>query len=188
MVSSLSISSSLPLPNSTHTIPIFGFGVYESLGATCVQSCLKALEVGYRQIDTAQFYRNEAEVGRAIKQSGLLRSDVYITTKIMSPGRDVDATYAKIVESVHSIAGQDGYVDLFLIHDPFSGKQGRKTMWLALERAKAEGKIRDIGVSNYGIGQTEEMKDYAKVFPPAVNQIEVNSNTHAPCEAGKLKY
>lgn len=179
----LSISTSLPLPNSSAKIPQLGFGVYQSPPSTCVNSCLKAFEAGYRHIDTAQYYENEASVGQAVRESKLPREEVYITSKILNPGTDVESTYQKIVESVEKLAGKDGYVDLFLIHSANGGEEARKLMWLALEKAKEEKKVREIGVSNYGIQHIEEIKSIGKVWPPAVNQIEVcihSFNTSVP--------
>jgi len=171
---SLSIDSRLPLPTSTHQIPQIGFGVYQSPPEVCVASCKKALEAGYRHIDTAQYYENEAEVGRALQESNLPREEVYITTKILFAGDDAESTYAKLVASVEKLAGKDGYVDLFLIHSPNFGAGARKLMWQALEKLKSEGKTRDIGVSNYGIGHMKEIASIsASEKVPAVNQIEV---------------
>ncbi|KAF2134252.1 Aldo/keto reductase [Dothidotthia symphoricarpi CBS 119687] len=170
----LSISSTLPLLNSSAKIPQLGFGVYLSPASTCVNSCLKALEAGYRHIDTAQYYDNETDVGRALRESKLSREEVFITSKILSAGSDVESTYQKIVESVEKLAGKDGYVDLFLIHTPNGGAESRKLMWLALEKAKEEKIVRDIGVSNYGIQHIEEIKSIGKVWPPTVNQIELH--------------
>lgn len=172
-MSKLSLDSTLPLPNSAHKIPQLGFGVYQSPPETCVKSCLAALKAGYRHIDTAQYYANEEQVGQAVRESGLKREEVYLTTKILSPGEDVDSTYKSVLESVEKLSGKEGYVDLFLIHSPNAGPEKRKLMWLALEKAKSEGKAREIGVSNYGIGQIEEIKKIGTVWPPAINQIEV---------------
>ncbi|KAJ9645195.1 hypothetical protein H2199_003200 [Coniosporium tulheliwenetii] len=173
--STLSLKSTLPLPKSKHQIPRLGFGVYQSHGPTCVKSCLTALKVGYRHIDTAQYYANESLVGDAVRQSGIPRSEIFITTKILSPGSDADSTYQSVVDSVAKIdGGKHGYVDLFLIHSPNGGKEARKLMWQALERAQKEGKVRDIGVSNFGRGHIEELKQWAEVWPPAVNQIELH--------------
>jgi diketogulonate reductase-like aldo/keto reductase len=133
---------------------------------------LTALEAGYRHIDSAQYYANEQLVGDAVKESNVDRKDVFITTKILFPGKDEEETYQSLVESVNKI-DQGGYVDLFLIHSPSSGPEGRKTMWTALERLHKEGKAKAIGVSNFGKGQIEELKSFAKVYPPHVNQIEV---------------
>lgn len=173
MSSPLTLQSTLPLPNTTLTIPRLGFGVYQSHGPTCIQSCLTALKAGYRHIDTAQYYANESQVGDAVRQSGVARSDVFLTSKILSAGTDAEETYQKIIESVEKI-DKGGYVDLFLIHSPSSGTAGRKLMWQALERAHTEGRLKAIGVSNFGAQHIEEMKSYAKVWPPHVNQIELH--------------
>ena len=180
-MSQLNLQSTLPLPNSPHKLPQLAFGVYQSPPETCGKSCLTALKAGYRHIDTAQYYANEEQVGQALKESGLKREEVYLTTKILSPGNDVDSTYKSIVESVEKLSGKDGYVDLFLIHSPNAGPEKRKLMWLALEKAKEEGKAREIGVSNYGIGHIEEIKKIGKVWPPAINQIEVRATSSATC-------
>ena len=113
-------------------------------------------------------------MGEAARQSGLKRSDLFLTTKILAAGGSVEKSYQKCLDSVKKIAPEeDGYVDLFLIHSPHAGKEKRKEMWTALERLLEEGKTKSIGVSNYGVGQIEEMKSYAKIWPPHVNQIEV---------------
>jgi len=97
-----------------------------------------------------------------------------LTTKILSASGSVQKSYEKCLASVEKIdSGEDGYVDLFLVHSPNSGKEKRKEMWLALERLYNEGKVKSIGVSNYGVGHIEEMRSYAKIWPPQVNQIEV---------------
>lgn len=172
MASTLTLQTTLPLPNSKHTIPQLGFGVYESPPSTCVSSCLTALRAGYRHIDTAQYYANEEAVGQAVRESNIPRSELYVTTKILSPGEDVDSTYKKVEESVRKLGGEGGYVDLFLIHSPNGGKESRRVMWEALGRAKEKGLAREIGVSNFGVGHIEEVKGVGSA--PAVNQIEVS--------------
>ena len=152
MTSKFNINSTLPLPGTTLTTPRLGFGVYQSHGPTCIQSCLAAIKAGYKKIDSAQFYQNEELVEKAVTQSGVPRDQLCLTTKKLSPSGGVDGTYASIVESVRKIGGQSGYVDLFLIHSPSSGSEGRKTLWQALEKAHQEGKCKAIGVSNFGIG------------------------------------
>ncbi|BCS00485.1 aldo/keto reductase family protein [Aspergillus luchuensis] len=174
MPANYSFADEVPLPNSAVKIPRLGFGVYRSPSTQCVQSCLKALEVGYRHIDTAQFYANEKEVGDAIRSSGLPRNEIFVTTKILSPAGSPEATYERLLASVEKIGGPDGYVDLFLIHSSKSGSSGRKHLWQALERLLEEGKAKSIGVSNFGVKHIEEMKEYAKVWPPHVNQIELH--------------
>ncbi|KUJ13044.1 putative aldo-keto reductase [Mollisia scopiformis] len=174
MATRLSIADVLPLPNSSVSIPQLGFGVYQSPSKVCVNSCLTALKAGYRHIDSAQYYANEKEVGEAVRNSGLKRSEVFLTTKILVPGGSVENSYKQCLDSIHKIGGEDGYVDLFLIHSSKSGSKSRKEMWQALERLLEEGKVKSIGVSNWGIGHIEELKDFAKVYPPHVNQIELH--------------
>ena len=122
-------------------------------------------------------------MGEAVRQSGLPRSEVFLTTKILSPGGSPGATYKKCLQSVEKIddglgKGGDGegkgYVDLFLIHSASGGSAARKEMWQALERLYEEGRVKSIGVSNFGVGHIEELKNFAKVWPPHVNQIEVS--------------
>jgi len=177
MSAKLTATSTLPLPNSSQTIPRLGFGVYQSPADVCEKSCTTALQAGYRHIDTAQFYANEAQVGSAVRKSGVKRSDVYITTKILSAGGSVEKSYQKCVDSVKKLdegsGGDDGYVDLFLIHSPNAGKAAREEMWGALLRLHKEGKAKAIGVSNFGIGHIEGLKGLGDVWPPHVNQIEV---------------
>ncbi|KAI1417240.1 Aldo/keto reductase [Hypoxylon sp. FL1857] len=169
-----SLADTLTLSNS-HRIPQLGFGVYKSPPELCVRSCLAALECGYRHIDTAQYYGNEAEVGQAVRRSGIPREDIFLTTKILSPASSVDETYRKALESVKKLDPRDyGYVDLFLIHSPSSGSEGRAKLWQALERLYEEGRAKSIGVSNFGIGHIEGLKAKAKVWPPHVNQIELH--------------
>lgn len=128
------------------SIPRLGYGSYKSAS---VSTILTALRLGYRHIDTAFLYGNEAEVGQAIRESGIPREEIFVTTKIWDPAPGgPEETYKSVVESVERIAGKGGYVDLFLIHRPSSGPAGRKEMWQALERAKKEGLTRSIGVSN----------------------------------------
>lgn len=109
-----------------------------------------------------------------------------MTTKIMAPAGSADATYQKVLDSVKAIGGEGegAYVDLFLIHSASCGRKGRKELWLALERLLEEGKTRSIGVSNFGAGHIEEMKAYAKVWPPQVNQLEVCFNSSC-CFVGR---
>ena len=122
-------------------------------------------------------------MGEAVRNSGLGREEVFLTTKILSAGGGVERTLGKLRESVGKIdAGtgdKKGYVDLFLIHSPSGGPEARKEMWQALERLVDEGGARSIGVSNFGVGHIEEMREWAKVWPPHVNQIEVSDGFFA---------
>jgi diketogulonate reductase-like aldo/keto reductase len=176
----LTLQSSLPLASlPTARIPQLGFGVYRSPRDNCISSCSTALSAGYRHIDTAQFYHNEAEVGAAVRQAPLPRHELFLTTKIMRPSSSTkpgDMTFDRIRRSV-DVMDVGGYVDLFLIHTPSSGRKGRRDLWEALGRAQREGLIRAAGVSNFGVGQIEELKGVEGCsWPPAVNQIEVCSS------------
>ena len=123
-----------------------------------------------------RFYANEKEVGEAVRQSGLKRSDVFITTKIISGAGSPEKTYQSLLDSVHKIDGEDGYVDLFLMHTASGGSDTRKEVYQALEKLLENGKTRSIGVSNWGIAHIEEIKSFAKIYPPHVNQIEVSQH------------
>lgn len=183
----MSDTLALPTTATSTTAPVhmpqLAFGTYLSPPSRTLASCLAALASGYRHIDTAQYYENEAEVGQAIRQSssasGLAREDIFVTTKILKVAPTADENYAACLESVDKIGG---YVDLFLIHSPRGGPDKRRAMWQALERLYDEGKARAIGLSNFGIGQIEELKGAGQVWPPHVNQIEVSES---PAWAGQ---
>ena len=132
--------------SSGHTIPRLGFGVYQNEGSTCESSVLEALRAGYRHIDSAQLYGNEEYVGAALKKSGLRREDVFITTKIEHKDYGYQSTLAAVEKSLERF-GVD-YIDLFLLHEPYSGKTNRIETYRALLDAKKAGKIRSVGVSN----------------------------------------
>ena len=169
----LTLESTLKLNTGT-SIPHLGFGVWDSPSHLTTTSCLAALDAGYRHIDTAQAYTNELEVGRALAQSSLPRSSIFVTSKIVQPAEDDETTYHKVLESVTKIGGEDGYLDLMLIHNQACGREKVRMMWVAMERLFKEGRIKAIGVSNFGVGTIEGMKGYASVWPPVVNQLEVS--------------
>ena len=112
-------------------------------------------------------------MGEAAKQSGIPRNEIFLTTKILSAGGSPEKTYQKCLDSIQKIDGEKGYVDLFLLHSPSGGSAAVKEMYQALEQLESEGKVKSIGVSNFGIGHIEAMKSYARIWPPHVNQIEV---------------
>ncbi|KAF8840240.1 Aldo/keto reductase [Paxillus ammoniavirescens] len=150
-------------------MPLLGFGVYQNYNAR--PSVLEALNAGYRHVDSAQVYRNEAAVGEAVRDSGLERGDLFITTKCVSKTHGYDSTLAGVDGSLARFGFE--YIDLFLIHDPFSGTERRLATYRALLDAQKAGKIRTVGVSNYGPKHLEEIKD-AGLQMPAVNQIELH--------------
>ncbi|KAK1579378.1 aldo/keto reductase [Colletotrichum navitas] len=168
----MSISSTVSLRNTESRMPILGYGVYQISEADCTRACLHALSAGYRHIDIAQLYKNEEAVGAALQQSGLLREEIFVTTKIRYPlGKG--KSYERALQSVHRIDPRpEGYVDLFLIHSPHVLKpKDRRELWTALEKLYENGRARAIGVSNYAPEHLEEMRSYATIWPPAVNQI-----------------
>ncbi|KAG6016105.1 hypothetical protein E4U54_002305 [Claviceps lovelessii] len=173
---SLSIQDRSPLHNTNTSIPNLGFGVYQLYGQACQKAVLTALEAGYRHIDSAQLYRNESDVGAAVQKSGLKREDVFLTTKIRQSAGSFDKSYQSAVESIEKIGGRgkDSYVDLFLIHLPGTGRETREELWKVLEKIYEEGRAKAIGVSNYRPQHVDEMKEYAKIWPPHVNQIELH--------------
>ncbi|KAF8509742.1 Aldo/keto reductase [Gautieria morchelliformis] len=150
-------------------MPLVGLGVYQNY--TAKESCLEAFEVGYRHIDTAQAYSNETHVGAAVRDSALKREDIFVTTKCTSRTHGYESTLKGVDASLQRLGFT--YIDLFLIHDPFSGTERRLATYRALQEAKRDGKIRDVGVSNYNLHHLEEIRA-AGLDLPAVNQIELH--------------
>ncbi|POR37968.1 Putative oxidoreductase C2F3.05c [Tolypocladium paradoxum] len=170
----LTIHDSIPIPTTTSSMPRLGFGVYQLYGQHCRQAILAALAAGFRHIDSAQLYRNESEVGAAVRQSPVEREQVFLTTKIRAAAGSPEKTYQSALDSVNRVGGAGGYVDLFLVHIPGSSREAREELWKALERLHAQGKAKAIGVSNFRVQHLEEMKEYACVWPPHVNQLELH--------------
>lgn len=166
MKTTLTIKSTVTLNNGVN-MPLLGLGVYQAVGREGEQAVTWALEVGYRHIDTAKFYGNEVEVGRAVRQSGISREEVFIVTKLWNSDHGYDRARTAFHESRQRL--DLGAVDLYLIHWPVSAQRGES--WRALEDLYAEGQMRAIGVSNYTIPHLEELLATARVVP-AVNQVE----------------
>ncbi|WP_313511042.1 aldo/keto reductase [Enterococcus sp.] len=157
------------------TIPELGFGTWQTPnGEVAVDSVKKALAAGYRHIDTAQGYKNEASVGQAIKESGIPREEIFLTTKLWNGNHSYDLVMSSFAESLEKL--QTDYVDLFLIHwpNPVAFRENWQTAnaesWRAFEELYEAGKIKAIGVSNFLPHHLEELKKTATVFP-MVNQI-----------------
>lgn len=166
-MTALSLQTTLPLNDGTR-IPLFGFGVYQiANGGSCYRAVRHALDAGYRHIDTAAFYGNEEDVGRAVRDSGLARADVYVTTKLWNSDQGYDSALRAFDRSLQRLALD--YVDLYLIHWPEPGKRGDS--WRALEAIRRGGRCRSIGVSNYTIRHLEELLGTSGVVP-ANNQVE----------------
>lgn len=148
-------------------MPLLGLGVYDMYKAEAEKAIQQALEIGYRLIDTATMYNNEVEVGNAIRQSGIPRQDIFLTTKVNDPDHGYDQTLKAFESSQRSLNCE--YIDLYLIHWPIRHK--RQDTWRALERLYTEGQVRAIGVANYLIPFLDELLPQAAVVP-AVNQVE----------------
>ena len=155
--------------NNGTTMPILGFGVFQIPDpAECERSVIDAVNAGYRLIDTAASYMNEAAVGNGIRNSGVARQDLFITSKLWVQDTGYVNTQNAIEQSLQRL--QLDYLDLFLIHQPFGDVHGS---WRAMQDAYRAGKLRAIGVSNF---QPDRLMDLIAFndIAPAVNQIEVN--------------
>lgn len=155
--------------NTGATIPQVGLGVWRMGGRDARQAVTAALALGYRHVDTARIYGNEADVGAAIRASDVPRGEVFVTTKLWNDDHDYDRALRAFDASLERL-GLD-YVDLYLLHWPVAGK--RLDSWRALERIHVEGRARAIGVSNFLVHHLDELLAAAKVVP-AVNQIEIS--------------
>ncbi|KAF2496887.1 Aldo/keto reductase [Lophium mytilinum] len=177
----LNINSSYKL-NSGYEIPILGYGVYQTPADITESVVTHALQTGYRHIDSAVAYRNEKPSAAALLKSSLPRSSVFFTTKVPPKDLGYDSAKAHIAESL-SITGLD-YIDLYLLHAPYGGKEARLGAWKALVEGVAAGKIRSIGVSNYGVHHLEELEAWIKEVDGregagkggvlSVNQVELH--------------
>jgi 2,5-diketo-D-gluconate reductase A len=157
--------------NDGRTLPAIGFGTYPMKGQECVDGVLSALEVGYRLIDTAVNYRNEKEVGEAIRTSSVLRDEIVLTSKLPGRHHAYDDAKASVHESLERL-GLD-YLDLHLIHWP-NPRVGKYTeAWRALVELREEGLIRSVGVSNFAEDHLTRIIDDSGVTP-VVNQIELH--------------
>lgn len=149
-------------------MPQLGYGVYQVTQEECERCVLDALEVGYRSLDTAQSYFNEEQVGTAMKKSGIPREDIFLTTKIWIEHYGYEAAKASVLESMRKL--QTDYLDLCLLHQPFSDYYGA---WRALEELYSDGKIRAIGISNFYADRMVDIASFAKIRP-MVNQVETH--------------
>jgi 2,5-diketo-D-gluconate reductase A len=149
-------------------MPMLGLGVWQvPNGPECENAVRWALELGYRHIDTAQAYGNEESVGRALRESGVTREDVFITTKFFPRAEEDPA-----VEIEHSLRrlGLD-YVDLYIVHWP---EGGPTWAWPGMERARERGHARSIGVSNFSVAELDEVRDVAE-SAPVINQVQFSA-------------
>ena len=157
--------------NDGRSIPVIGFGVWQVPDDVVVDATLKALEVGYRHIDTAYLYLNERGVGEALRRSGLDRDDIFVTTKVWNTDHGYDETLRAFDKST-GLLGIDE-VDLYLIHWPTPARDIYLDSWRALIRLREEGRARSIGVSNFHEAHLRKIIDETGVIP-AINQIELH--------------
>lgn len=160
--------TSIKLNNGVE-MPILGYGVFQITDpAECEKVVVQAVERGYRHIDTAASYQNETQVGNALKNVGVAREELFVTTKLWLQDSNYEGAKAQFERSLNRL--QMDYVDLYLIHQPYGDVHGA---WRAMEELYEAGKIRAIGVSNFGPDRVADLIAFNKVIP-AVNQIEVN--------------
>src|SRR5512145_1358687 len=167
MANRLELGSTVTLRGGVE-MPRLGLGVWQSgAGAETRDAVAAALAAGYRHVDTARAYRNEADVGDALRESGLPRRELFVTTKLWNTDHGYDRALHAIDKSLASLGLEQ--VDLYLVHWPVQGLRGET--WRAMERILADGKARAIGVSNYTERHLDELLGGAKVAP-SVNQVE----------------
>ncbi|MDO5521769.1 MAG: aldo/keto reductase [bacterium] len=154
--------------NNGIKMPKLGYGVYQTPVEDTEKCVLDAIEVGYRSIDTAQAYGNEEGVGSALQKCGIPREEFFITTKIWITNAGYEKAKASIAESLKKL--KTDYIDLLLIHQPFGDYYGT---YKAMEEAYKEGKVRAIGISNFGPDRYLDMEHFSEI-KPAVNQVETH--------------
>lgn len=154
--------------NNGIDMPILGYGVFQVSPEECERCVLDAISVGYRLIDTAQAYYNEEGVGNAVAKCGVPRDKLFLTTKVWISNAGEEKAGASIDRSLRKL--RTDYIDLLLIHQPFSDYTGT---WRAMEKAVREGKVRAIGLSNFYPDRFVDMAEYAEI-KPAVNQLLTN--------------
>lgn len=171
------------LLNDGNKIPTLGFGTYKLLGQEGVESVTNALSKGYRLIDTAAIYGNEEAVGKGIKASGVIREEIFVTTKLWRENLGYESTKTELQNSLNRL--ELDYLDLYLIHWPANAKnydnwqKANADSWRAMEELQLEGKIKSIGVSNFFQKHLDALFHTAKVIP-SVNQIEFHPGYWQP--------
>ena len=157
--------------NTGNTIPQLGLGVYKVAQAAAVNLMREAIDVGYRRIDTAALYANEQEVGQGIRESGIAREDIFVTTKIWNDRQGYDESLKAIDESLKRL--DIGYVDMLLIHWPAPAQDLYIDTWKAFEKVLDQGLVKNIGVSNFQPHHLERLIDNSNV-KPTINQVELH--------------
>jgi diketogulonate reductase-like aldo/keto reductase len=167
---------------SGYDIPALGYGVYQTPAAEAADVVSHALKVGYRHVDSAVAYRNEAPTAEGMKSGGIPREHLFFTTKIPPKALGYD-TAKQHIDATIQTTGFD-YVDLYLLHSPYGGREARLGAWRALVEGVQAGKIRSIGVSNYGVHHLDELEAWIKETEAkegkgkggvlSVNQVELH--------------
>ena len=167
------MSNDIPdlLLNNGIEIPQLGFGVYKIPPEDTKGAVLTAFDAGYRHVDTAALYRNEAGVGQAVRESGLMRDDVFVTTKVWNDDQGYDETLRAFDASMERLGLE--VLDLYLIHWPMPGRDLFPATWQAMEQLYKDGRIRAIGVSNFQPTHLRRLLDRSDVVP-VVNQVELH--------------
>ncbi|MEQ9423734.1 MAG: aldo/keto reductase [Cyclobacteriaceae bacterium] len=174
--------------NNSVQMPIFGLGVWQSKSGDETENAVRwAIETGYRHIDTAAFYQNETSVGKAIRDSGVSRDDLFVTTKLWNADQGYKTAHQAFERSLSKLG--TGYIDLYLIHWP-KGELSNQT-WKAFEEIYATGKVKAIGVSNFMVSQLTDFLPSCDVTP-AVNQVEFHPHLQQPelqeyCKKNKIQ-
>jgi diketogulonate reductase-like aldo/keto reductase len=151
-------------------MPAIGFGTWAlAEGQEAKQAVANALKAGYRLIDTAKLYGNERSVGEAIRQSGIPREEIFVTTKLWNSDQGYDSALRAFEESRQKLGLE--YVDLYLVHSPAEGEQRALDSWRAMEKLVEDGRIKSVGISNFDSQQTQDILNTAKI-KPTVNQIK----------------
>jgi 2,5-diketo-D-gluconate reductase A len=163
--------------NNGHTIPQLGFGTFQIPPEETAQAVRTALHAGYRHLDTAQMYGNEAGVAQGIADADVPREQVFITTKVNNDRHGREEAGRSIEESLRRL--DSDYVDLLLIHWPLPGRDDYVETWKGLEKCRASGQARSIGVSNFQVAHLERLAAETSTVP-AVNQIELHPTMSQP--------
>ncbi|CAG8971775.1 hypothetical protein HYALB_00001884 [Hymenoscyphus albidus] len=158
-MAALTINSKIRM-NSGYEIPRLGYGVYQTPADVTEDVVTKAFEAGYTHIDCAVVYRNEQPCGLAISKSSLPRSSIFFTSKVMARPLSYNVAKTQLASTLKNTGLE--YLDLLLLHSPYGGREGRKGAWKALVEAQEEGKVRSIGVSNFGRHHLEELEEIIK--------------------------
>ncbi|KAI5840820.1 NADP-dependent oxidoreductase domain-containing protein [Morchella snyderi] len=164
------LASTITLANNT-PIPRLHLGVYQTSGTPCTRAVTHALAAGYRAIDSAAWYHNEREVGAAIAAGAVARADVFFTTKLQS-----NESFAATKRAVDESLARCGlaWIDLYLLHSPYGGRERRAECWRAVVECVKEGKVRCAGVSNFGVRHLQQLLEDCPEDKPLVNQVEVH--------------